>query len=278
MNIRMIPGRNNCTEEANCSTARSGLSFNCDREKQLARKEHPVYTRPGSQNASSSNQIEYCSLLRRHALSIAHQGDHLKAIALFSYLIEQTPDNASDFNNRGLLHFRIGNLEQALADYNQALQLNPRLAKVYNNRANCYASLGNLAEAIADYETAIDLDPANIHAWVNQAITFRELEMYTQALENFDLALGVSQMLQGSSEEAFNLTDGHIYAERGRTHHLAGDWNCAITDYQRALTNLPPMDLLKNHSSQRLHLQVEQWLDELLKPLLGNFLEEDAEL
>ncbi len=239
MNIRMIPGRNNCTKEANCSTARPGLSFNCDCKKQLHREENPVYARSGSQNASSPNRIEHRTLLRRQALSIAQQGNHLEAIVLFNYLIEQTPDNASDFNNRGLLHFRVGKLEQALADYDRALQLNPRLAKVYNNRANCYASLGNLAEAIADYETAIDLDPANIHAWVNQAITFRELEMYGQALENFDLALGVSQMLQGSSEQVFNSIDSHIYAERGRTHHLAGDWNCAIADYQRALTNLP---------------------------------------
>jgi tetratricopeptide (TPR) repeat protein len=32
--------------------------------------------------------------------------------------------------------------------------------------------------------------------------------------------------------------EGNIYAERGRTYELRGDWNCAIADYQKALALL----------------------------------------
>jgi hypothetical protein len=61
----------------------------------------------------------------------------------------------------------------------------------------------------------------------------------------------------------FGQLKGHIWAERGRTYHLWGDWNCAIADYRRALAKLP---LLKDKDiiGYRLRLQIETWLNELL--------------
>lgn len=219
--------------------------------------------------------------LRQQALSHAQQGRYEEAIALLNQLVEDNEPNASDFNNRGLLHFQNGQPEAALADYDRAIQLNPRLAKVYNNRANCYAALGHLAEAIADYETAIDLDPSNINAWINQGITFRDLEMYGEATENFDLALRFSQILRGADSNAEDNHDssiqlGHIYAERGRTYHLAGDWNCAVADYQRALASLPSIATAARTSSYRLHRQVAAWLEELFHPLRLHDLDEEV--
>jgi tetratricopeptide (TPR) repeat protein len=130
------------------------------------------------------------------------------------------------------------------------LHLNPELDSAYNNRANYYVSVGQLAEALTDYEKALDLNPANIRTWINQAITFRELGLYDLAIENLDTAL-----ILGSLEN-------HIYAERGRTYHLRGDWNCAIADYQRALNLLP-----HSGASGRLRRKVETWMSHLLKPL-----------
>ncbi|NEO93941.1 MAG: hypothetical protein F6K56_28600, partial [Moorea sp. SIO3G5] len=83
-----------------------------------------------------------------------------------------------------------------------------------------------------------------------QAITFRELGLYDLALENLDMAL-----MLGCLED-------HVYAQRGRTYHLRGDWNCAISDYQKALKWLP-----KSGSSDSLREKVENWINDLLKPL-----------
>jgi tetratricopeptide (TPR) repeat protein len=209
-------------------------------------------------------------VLRQQALDYAQQGQHDAAIAILNALIACAPDNAGDYNNRGLLHFQAGHPEQALADYNKALQLNSRLAKIYNNRANCYVALGCLTEAIADYETAIDLNPANIHARLNQGITFRDMGFYDLAVETFDLALQLVQFLYNvDSAESSPFLDGHLYGERGRTHHLAGDWNYAVTDYQRALENLPTSDF-QSSNAYRLRLQVENWLNELLHPVASS--------
>ncbi|HEY9751318.1 MAG TPA: tetratricopeptide repeat protein [Coleofasciculaceae cyanobacterium] len=206
--------------------------------------------------------------LARQAIEAARRGDYQRAIGMFNQLIEQDANSATAYHNRGLAHFHIRQFTAAMADYTTALQLNPRLGKVYNSRGNCYAAMGDLIHAIIDYEAAIDLNPLDLQAWINRGITFRELKLHEIALENFDLALEFSQLLnQTENKEAISLLEGHIYAERGRTHELSGDWNWAVSDYQQALNTLPPSDQLGTALSRRLRLQVSQWLHALLSGL-----------
>lgn len=195
--------------------------------------------------------LQSASYLRAWASEKAQQGSYGEAIALLSQLLNRNPQNAIDYNNRGLVYFQAGQFDQAIADYNKALELNPRLAKAYNNRANYYAATGDLVAAIADYDQALDFNPSYVRAWLNRGITLRDLERYSEAIENFDIALLLGQL------------NGHIYAERGRTYHLWGDWNCCLADYRRALTLLPEHSRSTEPAS-RLRVQVETWLNELI--------------
>jgi tetratricopeptide (TPR) repeat protein len=192
--------------------------------------------------------------LRSWALKSSQKGDYTEAIALLSQLIHRHPQNAVDYNNRGLIYFQSGERQKALSDYNTALQLNPNLASAYNNRANYYAACGELAAAIADYDQAIDLNPRYVRARINRGITLRDLGQYYEAIENFEVALLFGQL------------QGHIWAQRGRTYHLWGDWNCAIADYRRALTKLPAANNTTDVLNYHLHSQVDNWLNELLFP------------
>jgi tetratricopeptide (TPR) repeat protein len=182
----------------------------------------------------------------------ANQGDYVVAIALLDRLIALHPDRAVNYNNRGLMYFLNNQIIEALCDLSLALEINPHLDSAYNNRANCYAAQGYFEEAIADYDLALDLNPANLRAWINQGIALRELELYQLAIENFDIALLIGNALQDK-----------IYAERGRTYYLSGDWNCAVSDYQTALNILN-----KKPSQINYFYKVQSWLDELLSPLM----------
>ncbi|QLE54053.1 tetratricopeptide repeat protein [Nostoc sp. TCL26-01] len=192
------------------------------------------------------------SYLRSRALRLAQQGNYPEAIALLNQLINRDPHNAVDYNNRGLIYFQSGQAQQALQDYNTALELNPCLPSAYNNRANYYAARGELSTALADYDRAIDLNPRHVRAWINRGITLRDLGKYEQAIDNFDITLLFGQL------------EAHIWAGRGRTYHLWGDWNCAIADYRRALAQLPVLSSTKDVAGDRLRLQIESWLDELM--------------
>ena len=191
-------------------------------------------------------------LLRATASAKAQQGSYPEAIALLSQLLHRDPQNAIDYNNRGLIYFQSGQFDYAIADYNKAVELNPRLANAYNNRANYYAACGNLVAALADYDQALDLNPSYVRAWINRGITLRDLERYEEAIENFDIALLLGQL------------NGHIYAERGRTYHLWGDWNCCVADYRRALEVLPQHHGSSFDPASRLRSQVEKELNQLL--------------
>jgi len=69
------------------------------------------------------------------ALRIAHRA----AIDILTAAIAIHPQNAINYNNRGLFYFKSGQHPLALADYTKALQLDPLLSEAYNNRANYYA-------------------------------------------------------------------------------------------------------------------------------------------
>ncbi|KAM3101227.1 tetratricopeptide repeat protein [Phormidesmis sp. 146-12] len=207
-------------------------------------------------------------LLRQQSLCEARKGNYRDAIEGLNLLLERNPSSSVDFNNRGLVHFQSGQFGAALDDYNYAIHLNPKLASAYNNRANYYAAQGCLTEALADYEMAIDLDPTNIRAWINQGITFRELEEFAQAIENFDHALQITQLLSNGST---SVLEAHIFGARGRAHHLSGDWNYAISDYNRALERFSDTDAISSAASHRLLAQIDGWLNDLIAPQSGEF-------
>jgi tetratricopeptide (TPR) repeat protein len=251
MNTRSFVGQSKKSNRTSASTGMVAQSRISAGQSQKRWQAKPNQTSHGQSGATRLTAAEQDVLLRQQALSAAQQGDRSTAIALFNALLKRLPQSAIDYSNRGLVHFQNGELDQALADYNKAIALNPRLDSAYNNRANYYAAQGEFLEAILDYDIALDLNPANVRAWINQGITFRELEMYDRALESFDLALCLGRL------------EGHIYAERGRTYQLQGDWNCAMADYYRALENLSE-GTTDAKGSSRLRLQVENRIDELL--------------
>ena len=196
----------------------------------------------------SNDSSRLSQILRTQVRATASQGNYPLAIALLNRLIAICPNNAANYNNRGLMYYRNHQLLEAIADLTQALEIDPNLDRAYNNRANCYAARGDLAEAIADYDRALDLNPANLRAWINQGIVFRELKMYDLALESFDISLIIGESLQART-----------YAERGRTYYLQGDWNCAVADYQIALDILPT-----GSSSTNLQDRIKIWLAKML--------------
>ena len=181
----------------------------------------------------------------------AKQGNYKQAISLLNQLIARCPDSAIDYNNRGLMYLKIGNYQRAMSDFNRAIAVNPRLDRAYNNRGNCYAQQGKLGKALENYEQALDINPCNQKVWINHGITLRELGNYELAIETLEIAKVIGKQYRG-----------RIYAERGYTHYLRGDWNYAIADYRRALSSLPEGD--------RYQQKVIEWFAQVLQPIITN--------
>lgn len=204
---------------------------------------------PKSVTRPQPSEKELCSAIKE---TLA-QGNYAVAIAMMNELIVLHPNSAVYYNNRGLMYLQNDQFTEAIEDLTHALEIDPHLDQAYNNRANCHAAQGNFITAISDYDVSLEINPSNIRTWINQGITFRELGSYDLAIQNFDIA----SILSDSFPEM-------IHAERGRTYHLSGDWNCAVADYRSAL------ELLSNHPKlQEYKMKVKNWFDTLLNPLFA---------
>ncbi len=226
------------------------LAADCRSEQQLsnpAKEEHQRLYVDDSLSALSSASDDRLSA---SAVEAVHHRQYGWALYLLNQLIQRHPAEANYYSNRGLLHLWRGEHEVALNDCNYAIELDPGLDQAYNNRASCYAAMGLSVKALIDYERAVDLNPFNTRARINLGITLRNLEDYDAALERFDEAL------------LFYKLSAFIYAERGRTYHLRGDWNCAIADYRRARAAISPKQITLQE--QRLLKRISQWMNELL--------------
>ncbi|MEO0457115.1 MAG: tetratricopeptide repeat protein [Cyanobacteria bacterium P01_A01_bin.114] len=198
------------------------------------------------------SEAEKLRLLRRRIRRDAQCGQYESAIRLLSYLIYHHPGQANDYNNRGLMYQYRQQWSKAMADFNQALTLQPTADRIYNNRANCYAAQQDWLNALDDYDRAIDINPFNMRARINQAVTFREMGQYEDALECFDIAM------------FFGQPNASLLAERGRTNHLHGHWNCAARDYGLALEALRTDAVCLARSRSVLKKRVQLWEKALL--------------
>src|SRR4029077_16859301 len=66
-------------------------------------------------------------------------------------------NQALNYGNRGNAYSAKGDHDRAIADYTQVINLDPKSAIAYNNRGLAYRAKGDLDRAIADYNQAINL-------------------------------------------------------------------------------------------------------------------------
>lgn len=92
-------------------------------------------------------------------LAVAWRGDFERAVDAFDRAIEDAPRNGFAYLNRGLAHYRLGNLDRAKADLDQAVRFGGS-ARAYYNRSLVLKTKGERKAARRDEERAIELDPA----------------------------------------------------------------------------------------------------------------------
>jgi len=193
------------------------------------------------------------ALQRQLQIAIQHRR-YAQALRLVNRLMLLEPLAARHVNNRALVHFLQGEYEAAIADCTLAITLDDHLDAAYNNRANCHAALARPIAAVSDYQRAIDLNPFNVKARINLGIALRQQTRFDEALAVFDDALLFYQLPE------------RIWAERGRTYHLRGDWNCAIADYRRTLETIAQQPAAVRQSLSDLRRRVQVWFAQLLGP------------
>jgi len=99
------------------------------------------------------------SSLKNQAFSLLQEdmADHMKALDLLNRAIELNPNDAINYNNRGVALYKLGRYQQAIKDFNRAIHLDPNDLYAYNNRGNAYYELEKKNRACNDWRKACDL-------------------------------------------------------------------------------------------------------------------------
>jgi tetratricopeptide (TPR) repeat protein/CHAT domain-containing protein len=112
----------------------------------------------------------------RRALAHQRRGDHDLAIADFSCVIAELPEQTLAYSLRSESYAAQGKFSLAVADLDTAVFLRPQDHDVVHDRGFLRMAAGRLDLAIADYEAALALDPGYGPAYYNRACARSLLE------------------------------------------------------------------------------------------------------
>ncbi|NUP47733.1 MAG: tetratricopeptide repeat protein, partial [Catenulispora sp.] len=203
-----------------------------------------------------------------------------EALADYAVVIEQDPNHAEHYLERGDILRRLGRYDEALADYTRALRLSPPFPEIYYNRADLRLTAGDVEGAMADFSYVLDLEPEFLDAYINRAGLHLELGDPDSALRDAQAGLlldpdcahlhaVVGQVLaerkdhadaEAAYDRALAADPTLVSALSGRAavRYETGRPQAALDDLTRAV-ELDPEDPALRYNRAFLHQETGDW-------------------
>ena len=150
-------------------------------------------------------------------------GQYQKAFECYSAAIRIKPENANYYNNRGIIFFILGQYQKAMEDFSKAIHLNPSFAEAYNNRVVIYAQQGQYQLAINDLNKAITANPDDLRSYINFAAIYGKLNQYSDVIKNLNEAIRLQP------------DNALFYYNRGFAYAKIFKYTNAIKDFDKAI-------------------------------------------
>ena len=93
------------------------------------------------------------------ARAAIEQGDGAKALAIADQMIATDRKNPDSWLVRGLAHAAMGNHLEAVADFTWVITLDPKLAVAYDLRGSEQFKQGMISDSIRDFDKYLELEP-----------------------------------------------------------------------------------------------------------------------
>jgi tetratricopeptide (TPR) repeat protein len=181
---------------------------------------------PNADEMKVEQQPDGAEAYYNRGLGYGITGDHDKAIANFTEAIRLRPDDADPYHNRGKAYGRMGDYDKAIADFTEAIRLRPDSARMYYNRGLTYGRMGDYDKLIADYTEAIRLKPDYVMAYWFRGVAYWNKGEHDRSIA--DLTEGIRLGPNAAR-----------YSGRGFTYWLKGDYDKAIADFTEAIRLRP---------------------------------------
>ena len=152
--------------------------------------------------------------------------------------------NPAVWNEKGNIHFRNGEYNNAIAAYNKAIELDRSFGWPYSNLALTYLTLGKFAEAVLLYQKSICLlgtKEEKAASWNSLGNIYRRLNNYENALQAYQNADEVDPQNAGRRDKAdlayseANSQNAQVWIELGNLFFKAASYSDAMDAYTKAV-------------------------------------------
>lgn len=157
------------------------------------------------------------------AVEYHRHGQLKEAKALYSKVLEKSPQNPKVLSLLGVAHYQMGDVDQGISHLSKALELDPNLPDAHNNLANMLKSQGLYEKALAHYERATTLKPDYADAFNNRGNVLQDLGRALEAIPMYQKAIA----LRGPTPATLN--------NLGNAYQSLEMANEAILVYEKAL-------------------------------------------
>lgn len=142
--------------------------------------------------------------------------------------------NATTWNELGLILFKVGNYEDAIDAYEKAIELDPAIGYFHSNLGQVYVAQGRLSEALDNYEKSILLlsntrDQAV--CWTRLGDIYRQLSQFDEATAAYQLADALNQTTVIPTNEFRQVNLTQIMTNPGRARNW-GDMDDLVISIQ----------------------------------------------
>ncbi|MEQ9298276.1 MAG: tetratricopeptide repeat protein [Cyclobacteriaceae bacterium] len=166
------------------------------------------------------------------------QDNPFAALVDYETVIQLDPENIEARFKKGMLHYQLGNYEQALADANEVLHYD----KSYETTTVYYKTGPDGSVTGASTIQRMEADLRNL-----MGLAYQGLETYDAAIEQFDAAI------------AINRDEPQYYNNKGMTELMTGDTTAALDTYHRGLVSDPSHQALLFNLSQLEDISTTQY-------------------
>uniref|UniRef100_A0A8D2L8S0 Tetratricopeptide repeat domain 6 n=1 Tax=Varanus komodoensis TaxID=61221 RepID=A0A8D2L8S0_VARKO len=202
----------------------------------------------------------FLKVLINRALLYIELDQHDNALEDFKEVAQSKPKDRQLLQVIGLCYHRLKKYEEAVHSYSKLLKLDPFFLDGYIGRANSYMEFGHqeaTKQALKDFLKAIHLDPTCIKARLCLGYNLQALAKFQKAWTQFTVAILIDPkchlaydgraivcLQMGDNFAAFQdtnaalkiTTNAELLTNRGVINQFMGFLNCAMKDYQQAIT------------------------------------------
>jgi tetratricopeptide (TPR) repeat protein len=121
-----------------------------------------------------------------------------EAIKLLDKVLQQQPNLADAYLERGKAKYHLYENKSAIKDYDLALKYRPNFADAYLERGKVKSYIDESKSAIEDFNFALKYKPNLLDAYVERGKSKVNLKQYTSAIEDFDRAIAINAKSLGA--------------------------------------------------------------------------------